>query len=208
MPQSHAASLAGLCGGNPCLWDSHCLRATEAKIALKALFLPGQTPPLAAAAAAAAAGGLGSRSSNLRKPTRGRHFTTPLSGPGPSHPPVPPLRMRGGRGVVRACASRSYIRAGAGGAGGAALQTGTEGEAMARPLILGFLSFLGLLAAGKRCPPPAEPLPHPAELRWARGERPACAGREAKAGPKAVCKGAAMKEREGSGVSRAPSGWL
>lgn len=81
----------------------------------------------------------------------------------PSRPllTLPPSRYcaRAWRGGVRACASRPYIKAGAGGAGGVALQMRTGGGTMARSLILGLLSLLGLLAAGKRCPP--EPLPHP-----------------------------------------------
>lgn len=88
-----------------------------------------------------------------------------------------------------------YIRVGAGGAGGAALQTEKVGvEAMARPLILGLLSLLGLLAAGKRCPPPSELLPHqlsPGGLEERFSERPACSGRGqrggGKADPNAVC---------------------
>lgn len=122
VPQSHAASLAGLCGGNPCLWDSHCLRAAETKIALKALLLPGQTPPLAAASVAAARG-LGSRrrvgEPQLRPPKANSrppfyhppHRPRPLtpSGPATAHAReagrrarvrVPPL-YKGGRGRCR-----------------------------------------------------------------------------------------------------------
>lgn len=123
VPQSDAASIAGLYGALLPLRLPLPQGAApvEAKTALKALFLPGQTAQFAGREPQGAGEPrLRPLKANSRPP-----FRTPSGASAPTAPGPTTARARG-RGGVRACAARPYIRAGAGGAGGAALQTGAE----------------------------------------------------------------------------------
>lgn len=151
-PQSDAASLAGLCGGTPAFGTPRG-RARGGTNHLEGIF----SSPFAAAGARRGVRRAAAPTLSTRTP--GRHFL-------PSHPspsvPAPPLRVRGGRGSVRACATPPLYKGGSGRCRRRRIAEGHGGRAMARPLILGLLSLLGLLGAGKRCPAPPQPLPRPA----------------------------------------------
>uniref|UniRef100_A0A8C3DKG3 Prosaposin n=1 Tax=Corvus moneduloides TaxID=1196302 RepID=A0A8C3DKG3_CORMO len=140
--------------GDSCLGDFHCLRAepVEAKIASKAFLFSGLTPP--SPVAGARRGLRGAAAPAFRTQTQGRHFALPRDAP--TRPRPSPLSRQcacaGGGAVCARARPRPYIRVGAAGAGGAALQTDNEAVIMARPLILGLLSLLGLLAAAVASP--------------------------------------------------------
>lgn len=144
-------------------------------------FFSGLTTPSPVAGARRGLRGAGALA--FRTQTQGRHFAPP---PTPCPAPLSPSARAREAGRCARVRVPPYIRVGAGGAGGAALQTEKVGvEAMARPLILGLLSLLGLLATGKRCPPPSELLPHqlsPGGLEERFSERPACSGRGQRGG--------------------------
>ncbi|XP_041889440.1 prosaposin isoform X3 [Corvus kubaryi] len=140
--------------GDSCLGDFHCLRAepVDAKIALKAFLFSGLTPP--SPVAGARRGLRGAAAPAFRTQTQGRHFALPRDAP--TRPRPSPLSRQcacaGGGAVCARARPRRYIRVGAAGVGGAALQTDNEAVIMARPLILGLLSLLGLLAAAVASP--------------------------------------------------------
>lgn len=118
-PQSDAASLAGLCGGTPAFGTPRG-RARGGTNHLEGIF----SSPFAAAGARRGVRRAAAPTLSTRTP--GRHFLPSHPGPLRARPAI--ARARGAWLRARVRYPLPYIRAGAGGAGGAALQTGTEGE--------------------------------------------------------------------------------